>query len=242
MEQMFLKEFGSENYDSILQQKVYAGHMEICPMLLVDCDFASHGCPARMTRKDKEEHEQNFLHEHTQLLNSSLKRAHSEKYWHDGTICWDFPTHRVMSLAVGSIESQRSHIGLFDVFLKMQVDHNSQHNTIQVFICVENPKHPPLIDRVNIRWCDVPAHYEVQCPLLNRPQRMTRDPDNPSIYQFVSNLHLCPPSSDHKHRRSRECGLAALQKIFDYSKQDALLLDAEFRLRYDNVFRVGCFP
>ena len=283
LEHMYLKDFGSESYDSILQRKTYRGHMEVCPMLYVDCEFASHGCPARMPRKDKDEHERDFIQEHAKLLNHSLKRSQHDRLWQDITICWEFPANRVASLAAAplpaappaaaasdnqqnngsntigrGVESQRVYHRDFVVFTKLQVDfgqhnHNDNHNdnnnnVVQVVICVENPKYPPLIDRVNINLCDVPGHYQVQCPLLSQPERMTREDfhnadananNNAVVYTYTSNLHLCPPAE--KNRHARECSLSALQKVFDYSKLDALVLDMEFRLRYENIYRVGCY-
>lgn len=179
--------------------------MEVCPMLYVDCEFASHGCPARMPRKDKDDYERDFI-QHAKLLNHSLKRSQHDRLSQDITICWEFPANRIASLAsaprpnnntsrtrhtlVGrGVESQRVYHHDFVVFGKLQVNYgqhnnnssnnnnNNNNNVVQVVVCVENPMYPPLIDCVNINLCGVPGNYKVQCPLLSHPEPMTLEED-----------------------------------------------------------------
>eukprot|EP01027_Heterolobosea_sp_BB2_P015284 GEZU01021886.1.p1 GENE.GEZU01021886.1~~GEZU01021886.1.p1 ORF type:complete len:429 (+),score=97.51 GEZU01021886.1:172-1458(+) len=58
-----------------LKRKQVDSHLrDSCGLAEIDCQFAAHGCTAKMKRKDERAHMQEHIHEHVRLLNATVCR------------------------------------------------------------------------------------------------------------------------------------------------------------------------
>mgnify|MGYP005844986183 CR=1 FL=1 len=161
--------YGTIQYDRALHKRVYTGHLQVCPKLKVQCDFAHHGCRVQLPRDQMPDHLRDQGQEHAQMLSHVLTKVVDQQRWKIKTLVWTIPKDKVCRILVGGgLESQRVKVGDFMAFLVLVADTNNNNNhnerqeddddemdedddpPIKLKLCVEEPLYTPFLRHVQV--------------------------------------------------------------------------------------------